>query len=237
MNWYKRYPGDYARDTQNLTLLQHGAYTLLLDHAYATERPIATLEDAYQICKAAFPAHKKCVQQVLAQFFFKTSLGYINQRVQIEISLALSKKDSARRSANARWTQCERNANASKTQCSPDSRLQKLNSAVIDGGAGDRSSNNTPENGTAAAAANLPVSVDEIADAFRALNSRPLGEYSFQLLYTLATRNYSGSFTDVMEAAIVAAKNKGVTVPREFYALKREVEEIEVKNSFKQPPL
>jgi uncharacterized protein YdaU (DUF1376 family) len=41
MNFYKHYLGDYARDTKGLSLIEHGAYRVLLDHNYATEEPIA----------------------------------------------------------------------------------------------------------------------------------------------------------------------------------------------------
>jgi uncharacterized protein YdaU (DUF1376 family) len=37
MNFYKHFLGDYARDTKGLSLLEHGAYRVLLDHNYATE--------------------------------------------------------------------------------------------------------------------------------------------------------------------------------------------------------
>ena len=40
MNWYKRYIGDYQRDTGHLSLVEHGAYTLMLDTYYATSRPL-----------------------------------------------------------------------------------------------------------------------------------------------------------------------------------------------------
>ena len=40
MNYYNRHLGDYAKDTRHLTMLEHGAYCLLLDYYYATEKPI-----------------------------------------------------------------------------------------------------------------------------------------------------------------------------------------------------
>ena len=39
MNWYKRYIGDYQRDTGHLSMVEHGSYTLMLDTYYATGRP------------------------------------------------------------------------------------------------------------------------------------------------------------------------------------------------------
>lgn len=128
MNFYRRFPGDYARDTGHLTMLEHGAYNLLLDHLYATEQPIKSMETAIRICGAATKSQRKAVKLVLSLFFHKTPVGFHHSRVEKEISYLESKKQSARRSANARWnampSDSERNANASETQCSPDSRLQ-----------------------------------------------------------------------------------------------------------------
>ena len=38
MNFYKRYMADYQSKTSRLTLIEHGAYTLLLDEYYVNDR-------------------------------------------------------------------------------------------------------------------------------------------------------------------------------------------------------
>jgi len=40
VNYYKRHLGDYAKDTRHLSMMEHGAYGILLDHYYATEKAI-----------------------------------------------------------------------------------------------------------------------------------------------------------------------------------------------------
>ena len=40
MNYYERHLGDYAKDAGHLSMLEHGAYSLLLDRYYTTEQPI-----------------------------------------------------------------------------------------------------------------------------------------------------------------------------------------------------
>jgi uncharacterized protein YdaU (DUF1376 family) len=45
MHYYKRNLGDYAKKTGRLTMLQHGAYTLLIDSCYDREK-FPTLEQA-----------------------------------------------------------------------------------------------------------------------------------------------------------------------------------------------
>ena len=128
MNYYRRFPGDYAGDTKHLTMLEHGAYTLLLDHLYATEKPIMSLQAALRICGASTKREKIAVDLVLSQFFYTVDATYRHKRVDEELSHAESKREAAQRSANARWNapqpQSQRNANALPTQCSPDSRLQ-----------------------------------------------------------------------------------------------------------------
>ena len=63
MNFYKRFIGDYQRDTAHLAMLEHGAYTALLDAYHATEKP---LPRADAIClpnrlRAVTPSAKRTV--------------------------------------------------------------------------------------------------------------------------------------------------------------------------------
>lgn len=70
MNYYERYCGDYVRDTAHLGLAEHGAYTVLLDIYYATERPLpAAYDDLYRMCRAMNKAEQQAVRRVVDQFF------------------------------------------------------------------------------------------------------------------------------------------------------------------------
>lgn len=69
MNFYKRYPGDYARDTGHLSLMEHGAYTLLLDRYYSTGAIPSDVREVYILCRAVSAADKRAVQKVLSEFF------------------------------------------------------------------------------------------------------------------------------------------------------------------------
>lgn len=90
MNYYRRFPGDYLRDTMGLNLLQHGAYTLLLDHLYATETRIQTEAEALAVCRANTQEEKWAVSVVLEKFFKKTVTGFTNKRFEKE---AKTRKD------------------------------------------------------------------------------------------------------------------------------------------------
>lgn len=70
MNYYKRFPGDYMRDTSHLSLAEHGAYTVLLDHYYSTQRALpAPLEALCRLCRATTKPERLAVQSVVDQFF------------------------------------------------------------------------------------------------------------------------------------------------------------------------
>ena len=84
---YKHYLGDYARDTKGLSVTEHGAYRLLLDHNYATEQPIPNeLKELYRIVGAQTPAERKAVERVAEKFFPVNGDGRRhNRRAQEEI--------------------------------------------------------------------------------------------------------------------------------------------------------
>lgn len=70
MNFYKRYMGDYGRDTAHLSLAEHGAYTLLLDHYYSTEQALpADSASLFRICRAFDKLEQRAVQSVADKFF------------------------------------------------------------------------------------------------------------------------------------------------------------------------
>ena len=84
--FYKRFPGDYGKDTQHLTVMEHGAYALLLDKYYATEKPLPLETDRiYRSVGAHTRAEQKAVEFVLDEFWQKTSGGWVNKRAAKEI--------------------------------------------------------------------------------------------------------------------------------------------------------
>lgn len=120
MNFYKRHLGDYAKDTRHLSLAEHGAYCLLLDYYYSTERPLPDGR-CERIANAYADDERKAVQNVLAAFFTMTPEGWRNQRADAEIAEFHGKSLKAKAAADARWS--GRNANAyadaSKTHTDP----------------------------------------------------------------------------------------------------------------------
>lgn len=84
MNYYERHLGDYARDASHLTMLEHGAYTLLLDRYYTTEQGIPA-DQAHRVCRARSRDEKEAVDTVLAEFFTLRDGVHHQKRVDAEI--------------------------------------------------------------------------------------------------------------------------------------------------------
>ena len=99
MNFYKRYPGDYMRDTAHLSLTEHGAYSALLDVHYSTEKPVVRAPKVYQIVRAISKAEKRAVDSVLDQFWTLTPEGYTNNKAQKEMAKAEARRGVNRENA------------------------------------------------------------------------------------------------------------------------------------------
>lgn len=92
LNYYRRYLGDYMRDTMHLSITEHGAYGLLLDACYATEKPLPKdYEALYRICRAMNASEQAAVRVVADQFFVIGDDGLRhNDRAEREIGVAQS---------------------------------------------------------------------------------------------------------------------------------------------------
>lgn len=108
MNYYRRFMGDYLRDTGHLSLTEHGAYTLLLDHYYATRGNIPPdLASLYRLCRATTPAEQRAVASVAAQYFPMVDGARFNPRAALEIgsheTFSASQRDKGIKGAAKRW--------------------------------------------------------------------------------------------------------------------------------------
>lgn len=103
MDWYKRYMGDYLKDTADLNMTEDGAYTLLLDHYYVTERPLPSdVKSIYRIVRAFERWERDAVDSVLAQFFILTERGYENKRAEEELAKYKKAADAYRTNGRVR---------------------------------------------------------------------------------------------------------------------------------------
>lgn len=99
MNYYERYCGDYQRDTADLSLIEHGAYTQLLDSYYSLEMPLAAeMARLHRVCRAVTAEERNAVEYVVEKFFPLGSDGLRhNPRADAEISKAQTRIETAQR--------------------------------------------------------------------------------------------------------------------------------------------
>lgn len=116
MNWYPRYYGDYMRDTAHLSLTEHGAYNVLLDHYYATGALPDDTPTLMRVCRAFDEHEKKAVKSVAEAFFPVSEDGMRhNKKADKVISQQTEKSEKAAQSALKRW-ESERTPKAKRTQ-------------------------------------------------------------------------------------------------------------------------
>ena len=115
MHYYKRNIGDYAKKAGRLTMLQHGAYTLLLDACYDRER-FPTLDEAIEWTWASSTAEVEAVQFVLSRFFTLVDGVYIQARIKEELAEYEERSATNSRIARERETKRkEKSTNRART--------------------------------------------------------------------------------------------------------------------------
>lgn len=109
--YYPHYVGDYQQKTKHLSMLEHGAYRLLLDHYYATRTPLPNdPAKLYRICGARSPAERKAVLYVSSTFFTEDETLLRNERCDSELVKLQKYSDS--QSAKAKLRHGQGNATA-----------------------------------------------------------------------------------------------------------------------------
>lgn len=87
MFWYKFYIQDYQRDTGHLSLIEHGAYRLLIDRCFQSEGILpASLDAIYRLTCAMSKPEQAAIRSVLGQFFVLSPDGYRQKRISKELA-------------------------------------------------------------------------------------------------------------------------------------------------------
>lgn len=136
MNFFKLYIGDYQRDTAHLSITEHGAYMLMLQHYYATERPLPTGKALHRMLRAQDRAERDAIDAVAARFWTATEDGLVNGRADEEITKAGAQADTnariareredRRRAARERNEQSTNRATNDQPNQTPDTRHTPL---------------------------------------------------------------------------------------------------------------
>jgi uncharacterized protein YdaU (DUF1376 family) len=126
-HWYPRYSGDYARKTAHLSLVEHGAYTLLMDYYY-TSGPIpisdtpnqgsfdvsfdvSSDDRLFRICRALDDRERRAVISVLKQFFVIENGCWINKRAEEELEKRRSISEIRKLAVETREEKRKQNTN------------------------------------------------------------------------------------------------------------------------------
>ena len=105
MIFYKRFIGDFQRDTKHLSLLEKGVYNELLDHYYATMKALPTDPPSlYRIAGAATNEERAAVDRIVEEFFPRNGSCYHNKRADKEIESWKRQSATNRRIAKERST-------------------------------------------------------------------------------------------------------------------------------------
>lgn len=78
--YFPFFPGDYLRDTMDLTLPEHGAYILMLLNLYSTGTLPSDRDRLYRITHAMTEEERRAVDSVAERFFHMQDGVLINQK-------------------------------------------------------------------------------------------------------------------------------------------------------------
>lgn len=102
--YYRWFPGDYARDTAHLTMLQHGAYRQLIDAYMATGKPLrGDMHAMHRICGALSGEERQSVEFVLVEFFRQDGPVWRHPRCDRELAYLAALSEAGRRAIAIRW--------------------------------------------------------------------------------------------------------------------------------------
>lgn len=112
-HWYPRYPADYGKKTRHLSMMEHGAYALLMDYCYSTGNPIpANAVQVHRICMAFASDEQDACMRVLHEFFTEQPDGWHNDRIDEELEKRNDISDKRSKAAQKRYEKKPANAHA-----------------------------------------------------------------------------------------------------------------------------
>ncbi len=79
------YWGDYAKKTQHLSTLEHGAYLLLISHYWNTGEPLPVDEEKLRRITRTTTKQWRGMREVILSFFHRDGDKYVHNRVQAEL--------------------------------------------------------------------------------------------------------------------------------------------------------
>jgi uncharacterized protein YdaU (DUF1376 family) len=124
------YWGDYLRDTQHLSLTEHGIYLLLISEYWNKAKPLPLdVSRLHRILRCSTDAERNAVSIILDEFFEQSESGYIHSRIEKDLQTHQEKAEKAseraKKAAEARWgddatSNAPSTQQAMLTQCQPN---------------------------------------------------------------------------------------------------------------------
>ena len=99
--WMPLYVADYLKDTRHLSTTEHGAYLLLILHAWTHEGLIPGDEKRVARIAGLTPKEWKYSRDVLLEFFIKKSDGFRHKRIEKERARASALTEQRREAGRA----------------------------------------------------------------------------------------------------------------------------------------
>ena len=110
-SYYQFYVGDYQRDTGDLTLVEHGAYRVLLDYYYSHGSLPLDRDRCLRIARAFTQSEREAVDTIMSRFFRQVGDVFRNKRADIEIekrkAFISAQSERGRKGAEARWSKAD----------------------------------------------------------------------------------------------------------------------------------
>lgn len=100
--------GDYLRDTRGLSVMEHGAYLLLMLEYYSSAKPLpADVSTLYKITGARTHSEQAAVRRCVSKFFTNGNAELIQPRIVRELQRWETRTRKARTAANAKWNKAQ----------------------------------------------------------------------------------------------------------------------------------
>lgn len=123
MHYYKRNIGDYYKKAGRLSMLQHGAYTLLIDSCYDRER-FPTMSEAIEWAWASTEAEIEAVKFVLSKFFNEVEGVFVQQHIKDDLIDYADKAEKNRTIALEREEKRRQKSTSEHEPCTNGSRVE-----------------------------------------------------------------------------------------------------------------
>ena len=115
--YYRFFPGDYQRDTGDLSMIEDCAYRRLLDYYYSNEKPLPTDRSRLcRICRAFTTEEQSAVEYIIERYFVLSGDCYRNRKADEEISerqeFREAQSNRGKKGAEARWGKAQEETQA-----------------------------------------------------------------------------------------------------------------------------